>query len=155
MKTSAFQSVIRKRYLAKKEIPSKWFGDTRKSAELGKVIWDSDEFHNLIMHPHVIDNNDGKIIHISLHLFRRLEKSEEYSSLVHNIFDLAKDMYTNANLYSVYVYHRSSLSSKVIAKLDSVESIVTYHDERQREFKFLKNLMWKYHNWKQKKIKDK
>ena len=106
--------------------------------------------HEVIMHPHIFGSGE-KVIHISIHLFRRLEKSEEYSLLVDDSFDLAKKMFPNANLFSVYVYYRSSLSSKVIAKLDSIEGIVTYQDERQREFKLLKNLMWKYHNWKQKR----
>lgn len=142
----------REKYLEEKEIPFEWFGDNKKTANLGKAIWDSDVNHEVIMHPRVFGSGE-KVIHISVHLFRRLKKSEEYSLLVHNIFDLAKKVFPNANLFSVDVYHRSSLSSKVIAKLESIEGIVTYQDERQREFKLLNNLMWKYHNWKQKRNK--
>ena len=122
----------REKLLAREEIPEEWFGSSKISAKIGKAIWSFDENHEVIMHPHVT-SDDGKTVHVFINLFRKFRKSEEYSSLAHNLLNLVRELAPHATLISIVFYFRSGLNSKFIADLQwTNDGLIFYKDELKK-----------------------
>ncbi len=127
----------KEKLLAKEEIPEKWFGSSKISQKIGKAIWDFDENHEVIMHPSVL-GDEGKAVHVFINLFRKFRKSEEYSSLAHNLLSLVKELAPHATLISIVFYFRSGLNSKTIADLQwTSDGAIFYKDELKKKSNFL------------------
>ena len=89
------------------------------------------------MHP-VITGDDGKSVHVFVNLFRKFRKSEEYSSLAHNLLKLAQELAPHATLISVVLLFRSSLDAKFLADLQwTNDGLIFYKDELKKDGNFL------------------
>ena len=100
------QHLLGRQYsLTGKKIPTNWFGDSPKSVEIGKAIWENDIEHELVMHPRV--NGNVKTIHVHVHLFRKLSTTEAYKSLVDKYLDIIHNKVRKANLITINLYYRS------------------------------------------------
>jgi len=127
----------REKLLAGEKIPEEWFGSGKINKKIGKAVWDFDEKHEVIMHP-VVRGDDGKSVHLFISLFRKLSKSEEYSSLIHSLLKLVQDLAPQATLISIVFYLRSGLNSKFLADLQwTNDGLIFYKDELKKDGNFL------------------
>jgi hypothetical protein len=127
----------REKFLVGQEIPEEWFGNGKINQKIGKAIWDFDESHEVIMHP-VITGDDGKSVHVFVNLFRKFRKSEEYSSLAHNLLKIVQELAPHATLISIVLLFRSSLDAKFLADLQwTNDGLIFYKDELKKNGNFL------------------
>lgn len=123
-----------------KNIPPEWFGNNKINSEIGKLIWESDETHEIIMHP-IVFGEENRVLHVSIHLFRRLLKSEDYSNLTDQVLSLVRQKAPNATLIAINLYFRSSLSSKIVADLQwTSDGQIFRKNELQKKRTFLSPL---------------
>jgi len=131
----------RNNWLRGDEIPDGWFGETEESALFGKKIWSLDNTHQIIMHPRV-DLSDLAVF-VTVRLFRKLEKSDEYRSLAEKITTLAKNQYPKKDIIEVRFYCRT-LEEKIaeLSWLDTQPDTYFYKDEtinKLKKYRFRKN----------------
>lgn len=145
----------REKLLAGQEIPLEWFGTDKRSSEIGVEIWELDKTHELIMHPCVYGTGDKNLL-ISICLFRKLQKSSEYSDLAHKILALVQEKNPSAKNILIHFHFRSAIN-KVIAELTWIEGgFLTYKDELKKENKILKSIFSLFYRVKsQRKVKKK
>jgi len=123
----------REKFMAGEEIPAEWFGNNKRNSETGRTIWESDEQHEVIMHPCVFGDDD-KVLHISINLFRKFPISLDYSNLAHQLLGIIRQKNPHAKMIVINFYFRSSLSSNVIADLQwHGDNLLFYKDELQKK----------------------
>ena len=144
----------RDKLLAGEEIPGEWFGSSKINQKIGKAMWDFDETHEVIMHP-IIRGDDGKSVHVFVHLFRRFHTSDQYSFLAHSLLKLVQNLVPQANLITIIFYFRAAWDAKFLADLQwTNDGLIFYKDELKKEGNFLTpifSLFYKLSRRKQKR----
>jgi hypothetical protein len=109
------------------EIFEAWFGNSPKAMELGKMVWDDDDKHNLILHPYVEENTG--VFNMKVRLAQRFESSAKYKRIMKRIFSIAKHFLPDTPIIGVILYF--SRTEYILANLEySIQKgLVGYSDE--------------------------
>jgi hypothetical protein len=123
-----YQDELGRRYLTEgKPIADEWFGNTEQAAHIARRIWEMDQGHELVMHPYAYDSGE-KYLGLEVHLYRRLETSEEYRDRLRKLLAVCRSALPSRTTFDVELYLRDSVESLAKVLWSAELPYVDYED---------------------------